>query len=575
MNMEENYMATILGTIVNPSLDLIGFKIRGKNCEIFKGHDTTRTDARLTLQELIDRKIKTSQVDFSQGRIIFLGGFKPNTVGMEMANGGQFIAISNAVTAIGRIVKDGKDVGYNIRIDQTGDVLRLSTQKLDRITDMLRPTNFVVRHDAKGTPFVAAKSGSITTLPVTEDLSAAKAGAPANAQATGGAPVAQAPAAKKLSFEEILNLIGQVGGQFAYVPGFAYNARAKKVVSNVNANETFLSGQLANPVMLPTVSSANVNLRFRGLTNVKVKSPDTGNEIELHPFLYREKSVYRNGKLNLATVGVLVPSNIKDKMVQTLAFAEPFIIDDAKLMEYFGRMIDKTPAEVCLIGISLIGVEPFAKVNPIDYAALAFSINCYSQMVDALKACNTVKKEMLAKKTGEFKEVHSKLKDYSQKELSAFASAGIDVKHYTYTAKAEANDKSDDSKTPAEKVMKLEWTVELSDKAEAKKLADIADLVTEAQGYADADDADRLIAHVEQLDKGADGLKKAIWEANKFVLKNGNNVVLPKDANGVSMVDATSNRMKTSKKVVAKLAEEGIKTIILTIKNAEGVSITL
>lgn len=559
-------MASIIGTVVNESLMLIGLKVKGKHCEIYGGSNTTRIEARCTLDELLKRKLKTAQMSFAGERPLILGQFKLTDVPMEIYLGGNYQPFNNLIEVTGRITNGKKDVGYEI-VDCNGTKYQLPTEKIDQMTLIMRPRNFVVRHDEAGKPFLAAKSGSIAQLPVIADL------ANRSAQGSDKRRVQKADPAN-LSFEGILNMIASMNGFFAYVPGFIYRAYSKQSAAEKAANESLYSGQLAVPAIVPTVSSANINLRFRGLAKVEVPRSGGQAPLELFPNLYREKSVYRNGKLALDTVGILVEAKHGETVMSTLAGASPFDITDQKILEYFSRILGRTPGQIKLIGISLIGVKPYESIKPVDYNALAFAVNNYDQVSDALKACKKIQKEALASTGAKFSEVHSSLKSFSDEELSDIALAGIDIKSFTLVKKAKEEDNAASEEEIArakayEKSVKLGWSVKLTDAAAAKKAQDIQDLVNEATGYAQAGEGDKLGDFIKGMDDAADALKKSLWEANKAVLSAGEKkIMLPTDNTGIAMADVTTARMTSSKAAAANTTVPGIEQLKLTVSNA-------
>ena len=565
-------MASIIGTVVDGNMLLIGLKVKTKHCEIYGGSCTDKIEARCTIDELLQRKLVTAQMDFSGTRPLIKGQFHLYDLPMEIYMGGNYAPYNNEIEVVGRFTNDKKDVGYRVK-SSTGVEYDLPTAKIDNLVLIMRPRNFVVRHDDSGKPFIAAKNGRIAELPVIADL--------ANRSAKGSDKrnVVKVDSSN-LSFEGILNMIASMNGFFAYIPGFVYRAYSKQSSADKAANESIYAGQIASPQIVPTASSANINLRFKGLAKVEVPRAD-GSNMELFPVLYREKSVYRNGKLALDTVGIVAEKKHEEVILQQLAGASPFVISDKPALEYFSRIIGRTPGQITLVGISLIGIKPYASIAPADYNTLAFNINAHEQVKEALKAIKKVEREFLESKGATFNKVHSALEGYSDEELNAIALAGIDIKSFTLVKKAteEDNAATDAEKAKAAaaaKSIKLNWTVELNDVAEQKKAKDIEDLIKVAQGYADNGDGDGLAAFVEQTDKAADNLKKVIWEANKAVLAQGESkILLPADSKGVKFDDVTTARMKTSKAAQAATTIPGIVGIKLTVNNAENSALVL
>ena len=564
--------ARITGTVVNDKFMLIGLKLEGRRSDILGGSDKTQCVVHMSLDDLKARKIKTAQMSFAGDIPVCLGSFRLNSVPMEIYMGGEYRKFNSEIEVVGRITENGKDVGYAVKAS-VGDAVALSIDAINAISMWMKPKNFVVRHrEEDDKPYIAAKVGSISQLPVLANL--------ANKAAAGSDKrKVQKVDTSNLSFEGILDMIASMNGFFAYIPGFIYNAYSKMSAADKAAEESIYAGQLAEPKMLYSLSSANVNLQFRGITKARVERSNGGNPIDLYPQLYREKSVYRNGKLALNTVGVVVEAKHYETVMNSLAAIKPFIIDDKSIVEYFARILAKTPGQIRVIGVSLTGVKPFSGVNNIDYTKLATVVNQYEQIADALKACNKIKTAALKGDNNKFREVHPSLASFSESDLADIALAGIDIKHFTLTRKPKEEDNiapTGEKAAPSEKTMKLDWQIALSEVAEKKKASDIADLVNEATGYAESGNIDALIEFVKNMDMAADKFKKDIWEANKRVVSAGDKkLLLTADVNGIKMTDATSARMKTSKAAVAAVKAPGIEGLRLVASNAADYTLVL
>ena len=564
-------MVKVVGTVVNDALMLIGFKIAGKHGEIYGGSNTEKIEVRCTLSEAVNRGFKTSKIDFSGGTIKLLGGFKLSELPMEIYLGGTYKGISNEIEATGRITNGKQDVAYRIRLAD-GTETNLPIANIDKVARIMKPKNFVIRHDESGKAFLAAKSGRIAELPVIANL------AEQTAKHTRVTPVQKTKIAD-ITFEDVVAKVAELNGLIAYIPGFVYNRATKATKAENKENETIYGGQLAKAEFVPAVSSANMNLKFRGLRPVEVTLSE--GKKTLYCNLYREKSVYRGGKLAMPTIGIVVAKKFAQDIPVIFEEAAPFEITDEKLLEYFSRIIAKTPGQIALFGLKLDGIPAVKANGAIDYKKLAFAVNNYNQVKSALKECNKVKQAFLNSGHAEFSEVHKALQGYSEADLATIAEAGIDIKSFTYTVKEAGEDNDEAEKTAkkdtaTEKQYIISWDVELNEAAEAKKIRDVMDLVEEVNGYASNGNGTALLGLTSQLDKSADKLKAYIWEANKMMMDNTTKkIVLPTDANGISMTDATTARMKTSKRAIAEIPDSPITKLTVDIKQAGDFEIVL
>lgn len=563
-------MASIIGTIVNGEFMLVGLKAKGRHREFYGGASTESVEVRISLADLAARRLKTAQVDFSSGQPVLVGNFKLNSVPMEIYLGGEFSSINNEIEALGRVVNGSKDVGYMVKI---GDKeVALPTDKIDKITQLMKPKNFVIRHDDSGKPYVAAKRGTIAELPVIADLS--------ERVAKGSRKAAVRPVSADYTFMDILSMVASMNGLIAYLPGVSYKKSNEGYKLHCNF-EAIEGGQLATPYIQHSISTANLNLNFRALGSVNVELAP-GNVKTLYPSIYREKSVYKNGELAIETIGILVEKKHEATVLQNIAGAE--VLTDSKILNFFSRIIGKTPGQISLLAVNLKGIKPYKNDVKVDYTELALRVNAYEQVNETYKQCAKLEREYLKKANGKYGDVHESLKGFSDAELASIALCGIDLKYYTYTRKqADEADSEKDAKatkdaktTKAPKDLKIGWSTELSGAADAKKAADIEQIVEEVANMIAACDGEALHATVSNMKSTLENLKKEIWNMNRACLANGKSqFILPADVNGIKMVDATTARMKTSKKAMAELNHAAVTALVLTLNNATDTSLVL
>lgn len=534
-----DFMASIIGTVVNGELMLIGLKVRGRHREFYGGTNTDIVEARCSLQELAERRLSTAQVDFSSGRPVLKGNFKLNSIPMEIYLGGTFSPISNEIEAVGRVTNGKEDVGYRVKVG--ANEVTLPTDKIDKVTQLMKPKNFVIRHDDSGKPYVAAKRGAIAELPIVLDLS--------KKVAKGSDKRHVQQVAKDYTFMDILNMVASMNGLIAYLPGVKYTPSTGEKKLHVNF-DYIEAGQLATPYVQYAVSNANINLNFRGLGGVKITT-DSG-EKTLYPSIYREKSVYKNGELALDIIGIFVEKKHEAVILSSLNNVE--VVTDEKIMNFLSRIVGKTPGQMSLIAVSLKGVKPYKNDTKIDYINLAIAVNAFEQVNETYKQIAKIERNYLKEANGKYGDVHEALRGLTDEELAAAALAGIDLKNYTYNRKlddeaAKADDGADKKAPAKEKALKIGWTANLTEAAEAKKEVDINQIVDEVKNMADNKNGDGLQGIVRTTKNTLENLKKQIWDTNRACLADGSSkFILAKDGNGLGATDVTTARMKTSKR---------------------------
>lgn len=558
----------LTGSIVNGNLMLIGFKVEAKKSEVdaeaAKNKDNSKVEARMTIQDLIDRRVRTSTVDFSSGKLVLLGGFKLYDLPMEIFMGENegFRSINNEIEAVGRVVKDGKDVGYKLKAE--GLEVALPTEKIDAVIELMKPKNFVVRHDESGKAFVAAKRGAIAELPIIADLSN-------KANRSSNIRKARPVNTSDYTFEDILTYVASCNGLIAYIPGVEYIKKTDKVTGS--GIDEIKAGQLASPYAVPTISNANLNLKFKGLGSVKIET--AAGEKTLYPQMFREKIVYEGKKNKLKIVGLLLDKKYEQQAVEQFLGIGAEIVTNEKLLEFYARIIGRTPGSITVIKINIDNVRPYRDSEVIDLVKLAFAINAYEQVEATYKKCSKLEKDFIKKHGAKYQKISESLKGLSDDEIEAAKLAGINIADFSFTRTIRESSETESEETKAAKSISMKWSVELSEAAEVKRTADIEQLVDECIKFVDAEDADGLRAAVDKMRTGAAELKKTIWEANKSALRSEGACTLRAN-DGITPVETTSAKMTSSKRIEFNgLDTKYFTGMKLEIKNAGNLAIVI
>lgn len=528
-----------------------------------------------SLPDLLNMGFKNSQVQIVPGEggwphVVALGGFDLQSLPVRVINmpgaGGDFIvAPGMGVEAVAR-KEDNAGNAVAFRVNVAGKEVELDLVAIDKIAAVIKPKNFVVRHipvdpnkpNGKQKPFIAAKPGmrSVEELPLIPNL-AAKAQQPAPKREVKAQPA-------NFSFMQLLDFVKSMNGFIAYLPGTAYKKDSSTVADD--GLDEVKAGQLAEPTVVYTKSSANINLKFKGLGSVTVDLGGTKKTI--YPNVYREKSIYRNGVAALDKLGIIADPKFKDTIVNQLGGSLIKVEDEPKLIEFFARILGLTPGKICLVSFSLTGIKAFdsAYLSSISYEKLAGVLNLYEQINATFKPCKKILNDCLGRVTAGKSEVNSMLQGYSEGELAKLREAGIDTKNFVYTPQHS------DGSTSDEKRVKLAWSIKLTDAAKQKMDIDVQQTVDLCESFSQSDNVDGLESQVASMKSVIDDCTREIWKANVAALGSGSQSINFVGAGAAKMVE-DNGKMKKNIKLTAAIGNPAIESISVTVSNADGYAI--
>lgn len=533
--MEVTEMIKVIGTIVNSNLMLVGLTLKdGDNV------------VRYNLQTLADAQFKNNQVEFSNGRLKLINGFKLNSIPMEVFMGDTFVPMNNDVTIIGRVNNGAEDTGYVVKTG-TGHTVTIDIKQLKSINDIFKPTNFVVnRREDTGKLYLTSKPGcpKISELPIVAGI------AKQFAQRTAKKNVAQVNG--NLSFWNLASVISSMNGCFIKLPHVKYNSETKMAVpDSAKAQDISNYGEFALPEFEVVTTNANLNLSFRAQVKVEITDVDDNKLFDVWSNKISTKTVYKNGKPMMSEIGIMVKNTVRDQLFATLEGYDYGKVDDAQLRKFYAKTAGKGNADdLTIVWLSLKNIPAFSAADianmrqqmskPNVFVKDLFDYTCVKK---ALTQFSKIKREAIKAGSG-IKTVSPELAQYSPEQLKAIASAGIDTTYNSYTFKAEKTATSEDGKeTKADYAIKWEFTslktvnVTANEKLKTDVEA-LCDVLRQAYAAGKADEAN---AYIAQTKDAANRLAKAIQIWNIVCLFDGD-FKFVKVPSGVQVVPGKTNK---------------------------------
>lgn len=510
-------MIKIVGTIVNADLILVGLKIELDDKSVVA----------YNLEQLKTMGLNNHQMTIANGRMQLKGNFKLNSIPMEVFMGGHFEPVNNTVTITGRENNGTDDTAYHV-VTGNGIQARVTIQQLSSINQLFKPMNFVVnRRSDTGKSYLTSKPGcpKISDLPIV--------GGVAKQLATRTYKKDVVAPNGALSFWNLCTMINSMNGVFIKLPNVKYNSETNMVIPADKAGATqdiSQYGEFALPEIEVVTTNANLNLSFRAQVNVEIADIDGTKLFDVWSNKISTKTVYKNGKPNMASIGILVKNTVRDQLFAALQGFDYGRLEDAQLRKYYAQVAGKGNADdLTIIWLSLKNVPAFTKAdvdtlrgtlpapeqfvqNIFDYICLKKALTKFTGIKrDAIKAGNGVKT------------VSPELAHFTPEQLTAIAKAGIDTTYNSFTYKSEKTADSAGAESKAEYGIKWEFTKLKTVNVEAneKMIKDIDALAEVLQQYYDNQQTDAANAYVQQTKNAANAYAKTIQAWNIVMLYDG------------------------------------------------------
>lgn len=347
-------MIKLLNSIVDDKRRLIGFIAEGKDKE-FDGFTDEKIQKPVRLSWLADRNFKNNQVAVSNNGIQQLANFKINELPMVAITPDGYVNVDNSMKLIGRYMSNNKVVGFDVEL--AGDKARYTYKNVIDLSFWFKPENFIVKTSSTGKMFITGKPGvKLGDLPTEVIGEKSKAKRPRSG--------ATAPTSVDGHIDNVFDImdlysyIQSLNGQVLMLPTEKY---VRTGTATTAAASTFIEmgiGEVASPFIEvgETKLNANTNFKKPGMVNV----PAGGGSIPVQTFVYRKKTIFRNGDNHIKKFGVVIPKSKSDEFVQ--AFSKGMVITpitDNNITQPFSALIGRN--DVDFFEVDATKVDMFSK----------------------------------------------------------------------------------------------------------------------------------------------------------------------------------------------------------------------
>ena len=435
-------MIKLVKTIVQPDGSLMGFVAEGRDKD-FGGIGTNKVKKNISLQELISRNVKTSQVSIENGKVVMSSNFKMNSLPMVVFTGTEFIPVDNTINITKRFVKDNENIGFEITFSD-GTTKNLEYNNVGRLTSWYKPGNFTIRTSSTGKYFISGKPGvmRLADLPAEVISGDTKKRTKSAAKAKNNITAKEALMTHSIDILDIYDFLEPRGGFVMMLPDAEYVAKdsSTKAETEKSGFQAINFGELAKAKPLFAYGKLNVNAAFRkpGVVTVNLS---TRGDVTHTVYVNRTKNIFYNGNNKLKKFGVVIPVKYEKEMISTLGSSLSFkkIVDPTMIT--MAMMIVNSGREA--LSLYTVNAENIALISKDKAQKSILSDEEITNLVKERLVRSLVSKA-LGTRAGLLKELKATLgsaaiasaksktpmdqfKDYSVEELAELEEAGIDV----------------------------------------------------------------------------------------------------------------------------------------------------
>lgn len=351
-------MIKLLNTIVDDKRRLIGFIVEGKDKE-FDGFTDEKIVKPVRLSWLADRNFKNNQVAISKAGIQQLGNFKINTLPMVAITPNGYVNVDNTITLLGRYISNNEVVGFHVAI--AGEKANYTYKNIIDLSFWFKPKNFIVKNSSTGKLFIAGKTGIKL-----EDLPTEVIGEESKAKRTKSAAKEKTAVDGMVDNEfdimDLYSYLSGIGGQVLMLPTEKY---IRTGTATTAAASTFIPmgiGEIGSPYVKVGEVKLNANTNFKkpGMVNV----PIGGGSIPVQTFVYREKTIFRNGDNHVKKFGVVIPKGNTEEFIKV--FSKGMVVTpltDNGITQPFSALIGRNDVDFFEVDASKVAMFSKDKIN--------------------------------------------------------------------------------------------------------------------------------------------------------------------------------------------------------------------
>ena len=433
----------IISTIVDSNYIMYGLELEGRSSEFKEeGKDIIRKV--ITLNQLIDKRFKNSQIACLKKGIKELNNFKLKELPMKLFDGKNYINIINNLTLKKRLLVEGKLEGF--LVDINGIEKRFSVEEIINLASWYNLINFYIKFK-NNKVFISGKKGnSLIGLPEEELVAEKKTNKKHKVKTIHDKKIVS----NIISFNDfdiitLYKIIQDLNGMILKLPTENYE---KSKIAKKKYHEDFIDlgiGEIGSPYIVYGEKKLNINSRFKKIGNVLVNFNKYNHTIQTYTIT--SKHIFLNGKNYMKKFGIIIEKEkaqiLKERFSKSLALNQ---ITDTSILTPIKSFLGSKTLEIFTVDTG--------RLDLINHNKIKNFILKNNLILDNIKRLNDIK---VQKRYYNFitKEVSSILesksifvepekfgiyKGMSDELLLALSDAGINVYTGRYEKKEDVNE---------------------------------------------------------------------------------------------------------------------------------------
>lgn len=355
-------MIHVVGIVINSRYLIEGLVLEGKPSEFGEISDKPKIRKTISRASLLANSFSNSEVVCKDNKIIRKEGFKFSDCELYTIKDTKIHKIKdNTISILRRIVQNNETIGFEVKL--LGGVSKLSTSNVIALSTIFKPVGYTVaarkgeeaRIDPKTKkiitvevrkPYLTGIGGNkLSDLPVLviDNIDKNKNKAKSDSKVTSKQEIKSKKEELKISTKTIQNIDVKYIEPDASKVGLIdliLLARACNGVIVTNSETTYSRQtadkedkentdfvpldmvQVAEPHVISSDKTVNINLRFRKLGLVYVDGTP------VPTFMWREKSIFSNGKPNLSKFSIACTIDVAKKILEKFGSSLAIDVND-------------------------------------------------------------------------------------------------------------------------------------------------------------------------------------------------------------------------------------------------------
>lgn len=434
-------MIKLTNLIVDQNYKLIGFIGEGK-AKDFGELSTDKITRPISMKYIFDTNFSNKQIAAKKGLITEKEGFKLNTLPMMMLTDSGYVPVNNTIALTKRYVQDNENIGFGVEIGGSQQA-KFTYENTIKMCDLFRPLNFTIRYGQDNKRFIAGKAGCpLSALPFevigsTTDAKRTKSTTKKAEAITGGF-------VNEVDILDLYDFIRNKNGFIINLPGTKY----KTTTESAGVAKEFVPfniGEVGTPWLDFNETKFNVSCNFKKPGAVALELTP-GKLTNVITFVYRRKNIFFNGDNYIQKLGVVVPNEAEEELLELFGKSMSFTpITDVGMIRPISMLIAQTNVKFYEVDTSKIGIIAHNKLDNYILTTTEIHSKVLSLTQNKLvtKYLNGLVKEL--KETGNIttgekvKDIAPQFAAMSNEELIALAENGIDIYSGAFTVRDESS----------------------------------------------------------------------------------------------------------------------------------------